>query len=156
MVNQYVGKKIRRSILDSEGYAIGYSIGEISEWIPADKSGEGFLSERSGEPADLWRVKPIEYCLFEQGVAIRLGRARNYFKRQILMTFALDRYPPKSLGDEDLELEEIREALQTFAEVVGEICPEFTAKSHTRIICSQRLVAATYLIRKFLAGKNQP
>jgi hypothetical protein len=65
---KFVGEKIRRSIIDDEGFEIGYSIGVVSKWTPAGES--GVFSERSGEPVELWKVKPLEYCLYEQGGGI--------------------------------------------------------------------------------------
>ena len=62
---ELVGKKIRRSILDDEGDEIGYSICVVVKWIPADIS--DVFSELSGECVELWQVKPVEYCLYEQG-----------------------------------------------------------------------------------------
>ncbi len=59
---KFVGKKIRRSVLDSEGFEIGYSIGKVVAWIPA---GQGVLSGTTGQPVELWQAKPIEHCLYE-------------------------------------------------------------------------------------------
>ena len=42
------------------------------------------------------------------------------------------RQPPSFLGDEELELEEICEALQTFSEVLDGICPAILLE--TRLI----------------------
>ena len=61
---KFVGEKTRRSVIDDEGFEIGFSIGVVSKWTPAEKS--NFFSERSGEPVELWQIKPLEYCLYEQ------------------------------------------------------------------------------------------
>jgi hypothetical protein len=48
------------------------------------------------------------------------------------------------LGDEELELEEIREALKTFSEVLDGICP-----ATSDFFCPDGLTHATYLVRIF-------
>ena len=59
---KFVGEKIRRSVLD-KGFEIGYSIGKVVAWIPAE---QGVLSARTSQPVELWQVKLLEYCLYEQ------------------------------------------------------------------------------------------
>jgi hypothetical protein len=60
---EFVGEKIRRSIIDDEGDEIGYSICEVAKWVPAKFS--DVSSERSGKLVEFWQVKPVEYCLYK-------------------------------------------------------------------------------------------
>ncbi len=60
---KFVGEKTRRSVLDSEGFEIGYCIGEVVEWKSAEKSE---VLSGAGEPVELWRVKPCVYCVYEK------------------------------------------------------------------------------------------
>ena len=59
-----------------------------------------------------------------------------------LMRVSCARHPPSSLGDEELELEEIREALKTFSEVLDGFAQRFLLKAF--FIFSDGLTHVTY------------
>ena len=56
----YVGKRVRRAIIDEEGEEIGYGKGKIVGWWPAHKS--DFNSPLTGLPAPLWHLVYDEVC----------------------------------------------------------------------------------------------
>jgi hypothetical protein len=74
--NEFVGRRVRRFILDDQGQVIDTADAMIRGWLPAHVS--NFFDEQTGEPAALWRI----------------------------------RYDNERIGEEDLELSEVEEALE--------------------------------------------
>jgi hypothetical protein len=86
---EFVGRKIRRSVYenhDEKNVECGYYIAIIREWIPAD--GSDIISEETGASVDVWRVKPVEYCVYEicgnSEYAVRLNCNPLYYLLQVL------------------------------------------------------------------------
>ena len=61
-LEKFVGENTRRSVLDDEGSEIGFCLGEIIKFVPAQKSN---VLSKTGKPVALWQVQPLEYCLYE-------------------------------------------------------------------------------------------
>ena len=80
--------QVRRSILDKRGDEVGYGKGKIVGWLSAAES--DFVNERTKRAAALWHVVFDEVC-----------------EKHL-------RYSPTSMGEEDLEEHEVREAVESF------------------------------------------
>lgn len=81
---------MRRGILDDDGTEKGYYKGAIVGWLPCEQA--DFVSETTGLPAALWRVRYDE--VVEEVI----------------------RLPPSGRDEEDLERHEVEEGLQSYVE----------------------------------------
>ena len=77
---------MRRSILDKRGDEVGYGKGKVVGWLSAAES--DFVNERTKCAAALYHVVFDEVC-----------------ERHL-------RYSPTAMGEEDLEEDEVREAVE--------------------------------------------
>ena len=76
--NAFVGRRVRRFILNELGQMVNTADAVIRGWLPSQVS--NFVDERTGEMAPLWRI----------------------------------RYDDTRIGEEDLELSEVEEAIELY------------------------------------------
>ena len=84
--NAYVGKRIRRSVMDPGGRMSAVD-GMVRGWLPAELS--NFVSEQTGRPAALWRVVYDHVGIGQEDLEdFEVDEAVQVYQNEVLLTSA--------------------------------------------------------------------